>query len=448
MTKIYLASDSKARKQLLELFGLKFKVISSGAAEQMKAAGASFATLVKRNARAKAVAAARKIDGDGIIIAADTIVVDGKKIFGKPRDLADAHRMLKKLSGRPQWIYSGVAVYDKGKDRMRVSFEKTKIYMDTLTDKEIEGYFSYVSPLDKAGSFDIQGKGAFFIRRIEGCFYNVVGLPLRTLYHMLKDAGVTIFMLFFALSILCGCSPEFNVATGKQEAYYYSTEQEIKIGLSMQKQIEKEFKLVEDPLVQQRVAQIGAKIAAVSDRHDIVYRFKALNDDEINAVSLPGGCVYVFKGLIDIVANDGELAGVLAHEVGHIVARHSVKKMQTAMGYSLVRLLMIPVPQSGQVAVAADAAFTELFLGYGREDELLADTLGARYAKRAGYDPHSMITFLQKLEDHNRRRPLRPRSYYKTHPYVPDRIRVVKQELGEPIGFTDYINTEQEKNAL
>jgi MAF protein len=445
MTRIYLASDSKARKQLLELFGLKFKVISSGAAEQMQTRGVSFATLVKRNARAKALAAAGKIEGNGIIIAADTIVVDGKKIFGKPRNLAHAHLMLKQLSGRPQWIYSGVAVYDKGKDRMRVSFEKTKIYMDTLTDKEIEGYFSYVSPLDKAGSFDIQGKGAFFIRRIEGCFYNVVGLPLRTLYHMLKAAGVKIFILIFALSVLCGCSHEFNVATGKEDTFYYSTEQELAMGLSMKKQIEKEYKLVEDPLVQQRVADIGAKIAAVSDRKDIVYSFKVLDENEINAVSLPGGYVYVFKGLVDTVENDGELAGVLAHEVGHIVARHSVKKMQAAMGYNLVRLLMIPIPQSGEVAATADAAFTELFLGYGREDELLADELGARYAKRAGYDPHNMITFLQKLEDHNRRRPLQPRSYYKTHPYVPDRIRVVKQELGEPIGFSDYINIEQQK---
>jgi len=81
--------------------------------------------------------------------------------------------------------------------------------------------------------------------------------------------------------------------------------------------------------------------------------------------------------------------------------------MQATMGYTLARLLMIPVPQSAEAATAADAAFVEFLLGYGREDELLADTLGARYAKAAGYDPHGMITFLEKLEDHNRRKPLR-----------------------------------------
>jgi len=81
-------------------------------------------------------------------------------------------------------------------------------------------------------------------------------------------------------------------------------------------------------------------------------------------------------------------------------------------------------------------------LGYGREDELLADQLGTRYAKRAGYSPKAMISFLEKLQEYNRRKPLGPMNYFKTHPYVPDRIRVVKEELGEEINFNDYINTQ------
>ena len=85
----------------------------------------------------------------------------------------------------------------------------------------------------------------------------------------------------------------------------------------------------------------------------------------------------------------------------------------------------------------------EILLGYGREDELLADQLGARYARLAGYDPYAMITFLKKLQDVNKRRPLAPKSYFKTHPYAPDRIRVVKEEMGERISFSDYINIEQ-----
>jgi predicted Zn-dependent protease len=108
-----------------------------------------------------------------------------------------------------------------------------------------------------------------------------------------------------------------------------------------------------------------------------------------------------------------------------------------------MRILVAAAPSSGEVGAASDAAFTELLLGYSREDELLADQLGARYAKLAGYDPHAMVSFLKKLQQIDKRRPLAARSYYKTHPYVPDRVRVVKQELGEDVNFNDYINTEQ-----
>jgi MAF protein len=447
MRKIFLASDSRARKQLLEIFGLRFKVVSSGAKETKIAPGLSFEALVKKNACLKAQAVSRMVKS-GVIIGADTIVVCNKQVFGKPKNLKDAHRMLKTLSGRPQWIYSGLCVLDKDNKRIKVCCEKTKIYMDKLSDREIDAYFKVVSPLDKAGSFDIQGKGAFFIRRIEGCFYNVVGLPLRRLFLMFKELDIKVFnflLLSCTLSLtafLNGCSTEYNTVTGQQESYYYSTDREVELGKSMSRQMEKQVKLVDDPLVQNRVQIIGKNIAAVADRKDIDYNFKAIVDDEINAVSLPGGFVYVNRGLIDRVASDDELAAVLAHEVGHIVARHSIKKLQAAMGYSLASILTIPLHSSGEARVAADLAFTQLYLGYSREDELLADQLGARYSKLAGYNPQAMITFLEKLEEHNRRKPLQPKNYLKTHPYVPDRIRVVKQELGEKINFDDYINIE------
>ncbi|MFH1888788.1 MAG: Maf and M48 domain-containing protein [Candidatus Omnitrophota bacterium] len=440
MRKIYLASDSRARRELLNIFGLKFKAVSAKINEE-RVAGASYAALVKRNALAKARCVSAKVKS-GIIIGADTIVVQDGKIFGKPVDLKDAHRMLKRLSSSPQCLYTGVAIIDKERRKTMLGYEKTKVYMDRLTDYEIRDYFARVSPLDKAGSFDIQGKGAFFIRRIEGCFYNVVGLPLRRLYRMFKEMGILGVMILACFSLF-GCSTEYNIATGQEEIFYYSTDREVSIGQSVARQVEKEYKLEPDPLVEERVEDIGKKIVDVCDRKDIDYTFKVIEDDEVNAFSLPGGYIYVTKSLVDKVTKDDELACVLAHEVAHVVARHSIKKLQAIMGYSILRLLTAPIPQTAGAGDGADLAFVSIMTGYAREDELLADQLASRYAKLAGYDPRAMITFLQKLEELDRRKPPREYSYFKTHPYVPDRIRIVKQELGEGIDFTDYINIEQ-----
>ncbi|MFH1413732.1 MAG: Maf and M48 domain-containing protein [Candidatus Omnitrophota bacterium] len=439
---IYLATCSKARKKLFSVFGLKFKVIPSGIREAHRTLDLSYPALVKRNAREKAKEVAKRVK-NGIIIGADTIVVQDGKIFGKPKNLKAAARMLKRLSRRPQWLYTGIAVIDKDKNKTLVDYEKSKVYMDQLTDREINAYFSRVSPLDMAGSFDIQGRGALFIRRIEGCFYNVVGLPLRKLFLMLKRIGVLGVILAVSFGF-GGCSREYNIVTGQEETYLYnySTEKEVQLGKAIVKQVEKEYELVDDPLIQKRIEDIGKNIASVCDRQDIDYYFKVLDDEEVNAVSLPGGFVYINKGLVEKIDNDDELAGVIAHEVAHIVARHSIKKLQALQGYSLLMLLGAATPDSGKVLAAADAAFTQLLLGYSREDELLADKLGVRYSKLAGYNPEGMVNFLKKLHEINRRKPASPHSYFRTHPYVSDRVRVTKQELGEKMDFKDYINIE------
>jgi len=449
MKQIYLASNSKARQKILKDLGIKFKVISSRAEEITRKGRLSYLGLVKRNALLKAKDAAKKID-NGIIIAADTLVVCGKTIFGKPRDLSAARKMLKRLQGKPQWLYTGICAIkkDSGKERIFLDYEKTKIEMDRLSNKEISSYFNKVSPLDKAGSFDIQGRGAFFIRRIEGCYYNVVGLPVRKLYLMLKKLGVKLLLLaifFLPLAMLGGCSTEYNIVTGEQESYYYSTDKEVNMGRAIDKQVQEQFKMVDDPLISKRVEDIGKKIVAVCDRKDIDYHFEVLNENDVNAFSIPGGYVYIFKGLIDKTGkDDSELAGVIAHEVAHIVARHSIKRLQGEQLYSVLRVLTVVTPGTADAGAAADVAVTQLMLGYSREDEFLADKLATRYLKRAGYDPDGMIRFFIKLQQYEKKRPLQPISYYKTHPYVPDRVRAVKMEMGKGMDFNDYINIENQ----
>jgi len=191
MRKIILASRSKARQKLLRQIGLKFRVVEADVKESASLKGKRCSALVIDNAVKKARAAAKILDS-GIVIAADTVVLVGKRIIGKPKTMADAIRSLKVLSKSPQWVYTGVAVYDIDRAKMLTDFEKTKVYMYPLDDMQIKKYFRKISPFDKAGSFDVQGPGSVFIDRIEGCFYNVVGLPLAKLGAMLKKVGVSI----------------------------------------------------------------------------------------------------------------------------------------------------------------------------------------------------------------------------------------------------------------
>jgi septum formation protein len=199
MRKVTLASASPARRRLLEQIGLAFSVARSSVRES-RTIRTNCEDLVMGNALRKARDIASRLkarsgrDRDpGIVVGADTVVLVGRRIIGKPKSIRDAKRTLKLLSQRPQWVYSGIAVVDARSGMELVGHERTKIYMYPITDRQIEAYFRRVSPLDKAGSFDIQGLGGIFIDRIEGCFYNVVGLPLAKLSRMLGKMGVGVF---------------------------------------------------------------------------------------------------------------------------------------------------------------------------------------------------------------------------------------------------------------
>ena len=191
MRNIILASRSKARRKLLNDVGLKFTVRASKVREK-RLIKTNCGDLVTENALLKALDVAGRTK-TGIVIAADTVVLVGKRIIGKPKSIKEALRTLKLLSRKPQWVYTGIAVIDIDKNKRYTSFDRTKVYMYRLTEKEIKNYFRRVSPLSLAGSFDIQGFGSVFIDRIEGCFYNVVGLPMAKLAKILKKSGVYVF---------------------------------------------------------------------------------------------------------------------------------------------------------------------------------------------------------------------------------------------------------------
>lgn len=188
--KIILASKSKARKDLLKQIGLKFKVIEAKIKEK-KGVKQNCKDLVIANAWAKGQDVAKKINS-GIIIAADTLVLSGKQKIGKPKNISQAIRILRLLSRKPQLVYTGLVVIDVDNKKIFKDYAKTKIYMRRLSDEQINNYFKQVSPLNKAGGFDIMGLGGIFVDHIDGCFYNVVGLPLSKLVKILERLGVKV----------------------------------------------------------------------------------------------------------------------------------------------------------------------------------------------------------------------------------------------------------------
>ncbi len=192
MKPIILASSSPQRRILLKRTGIKFTVHPTHAKE-VNLIKTTCADLVKHNALLKARSVADQLS-EGLIIGADTLVYDGHKhIIGKPKSLKQAQKILKQLFSHPHWVYTGVAIIDAATKKRCVDYEKTKVFMHAISDDEIERYHKRVSPLDKAGGFDIEGHGGLFIHKIEGCYSNVIGLPMAKLRQMLKKFGVLIF---------------------------------------------------------------------------------------------------------------------------------------------------------------------------------------------------------------------------------------------------------------
>ena len=258
----------------------------------------------------------------------------------------------------------------------------------------------------------------------------------------LKFIGCLSFVIWNCC-FLVGCTSEYNLATGRQETLMYSTDKEINLGHAYSKRMEKEYEVVHDVDMNERVEKILDRITAVSDRKDIVYSIKVLDKDDLNAVSLPGGYIYVFKGLLEKTKNDDQLAGIIAHEVGHVTARHAVKRMQAA--YSALAIQAVAIATAPKTANGVGLALGTIFTQYSQEDEFEADRLAVKYLKKAGYDTAQMANTLSILREAEKKEPLRPVSYWRTHPHLSSRIAAVNQETTGKIEFKDYLNLTGEK---
>lgn len=189
--RIVLASASPRRKQLLEQMGLKFDVIVSNIEEESPQ-GLAPEEISMELAYNKAMNVALQINEPAIVIGADTLVVKDR-ILGKPKDEEDARQMLRMLQGQTHQVITGLALVNPWTGKVQKGYEKTLVEMAALTLQEIECYIKTGEPMDKAGGYGIQGLAGIFISRIEGCYFNVVGLPIHLLWKMLKEFGVNVF---------------------------------------------------------------------------------------------------------------------------------------------------------------------------------------------------------------------------------------------------------------
>jgi predicted Zn-dependent protease len=220
-----------------------------------------------------------------------------------------------------------------------------------------------------------------------------------------------------------------NPVTGRREFTLMSESQEIALGRDSDAQIKAEMGVYDDPELQKYVSGIGMRLARLSERPNLPWQFTVVDQPAINAFALPGGFIYVTRGILPFLADEGELSGVLGHEIGHVTARHSVRQYSRALGGQLgLGALGVFVPASRPFSQASETALGLMFLKYGREDEMQSDQLGARYAASAGWDPAGvpgMLSTLGRLDEAAGDRKGVP-NFLSTHPEPLSRVAEVQ----------------------
>jgi predicted Zn-dependent protease len=231
-----------------------------------------------------------------------------------------------------------------------------------------------------------------------------------------------------------------NPATGNKEFSLMSEAQEIQLGQEMDGQVRREMGVYEDADLQRYVSEVGLRLARASERPNLPWHFTVVDEPAVNAFALPGGYIYITRGILAFLHNEEQMAGVLGHEIGHVTARHSAQQYTkaTSAGVGLT-LLSIFVPEARPVQGLAETALGVLFLKYGRDDELQADRLGVQYTAKTGWDPHGvagMLQTLQRLDVASGSHKGVP-NWLSTHPAPADRVEKVTEFIAAnplPVG--------------
>jgi hypothetical protein len=235
---------------------------------------------------------------------------------------------------------------------------------------------------------------------------------------------------------------------GRGFGNWYSTDWEVRAGKSYSMEVEKSAHLVTDPVIVEYVNRVGQNIVKNSDAK-VPFTIKVIDSDEINAFALPGGFFYVNSGLILAADEESELAGVMAHEISHVVAHHAARQM-TKLNFAQIASIPLIIFTQGSwtgygIYEATQLAIPIAFLKFSRMDEAEADYLGLQYMYRAGYDPQSFITFFEKIDALEKHKPGAVAKLFADHPQTPDRISRSEEEIATIMPpKPDYIVTTSE----
>jgi predicted Zn-dependent protease len=231
---------------------------------------------------------------------------------------------------------------------------------------------------------------------------------------------------------------------------WYSIESEIRMGKAYATQIEASLKMVTDPVINEYVNRVGQNLVRNSDAK-VPFTIKVVDSDVINAMALPGGFFYVNSGLILAADNEAELAGVMAHEIAHVAARHTTRQLTRAQFINYASLPLIFV--GGGIGLAAREAagigVPMTFLKFSRGFEAEADYLGIQYMYKAGYDPNEFVNFFEKIQAQEKKKPGSMAKVFADHPQTPDRITKSQEEIATILPAKDqYIETTSEFNDM
>jgi len=233
---------------------------------------------------------------------------------------------------------------------------------------------------------------------------------------------------------------------------FYSLETDIAIGKQLSQEVEKSAKFIDDPVITEYVNRVGQNLVRNSDAK-VPFTIKVIDSDVVNAFALPGGFFYVNSGLILHADEESELAGVMAHEIAHVCARHGTREQSKATILQLASIpamIFIPYSWAGYaIYQGMNFAIPLTFLKFSRGDEAEADYLGLQYMYKAGYDPNSFVSFFEKVQADERKEPGTIPKVFATHPPTPDRIENIQKEIATILPARDqYIVTTSEFDMI